>query len=112
MKILILTICVSMIFSCAEKKLDGKNGLPACISTMIEELKAAKNPPESVTQYNYKGQTVFYVVAGCCDQYNTVYDSDCKVLGSPEGGIEGSGDGKPVDFFKDAKDKKEVWRIE
>ena len=97
-------------FSCADKKLDGNNGLPACLVSMIEKQKAAMAEPESVTQYSYKGQTVYYVVAPCCDQFNNVYDSDCKFLGSPDGGMEGGGDHKLPDFYKEATDKKVIWQ--
>ena len=45
----------------------------------------------------------------CCDFFNEVYDDKCKLLGSPDGGFTGKGDGKLPDFFKEAKNEKLIW---
>lgn len=65
--------------------------------------------PQSITRYNYKGQTVYYMVAPCCDKYNIVFDSVCNILGFPDGGFTGKGDGKMIDFHNEATDGKVVW---
>lgn len=109
MKIVYAIFLASLMFSCADKKLDS-SGMPTCLTSMIEKQKKEMAEPESVTQYAYKGQTVYYVVAPCCDQFNNVYDSDCKFLGSPDGGMEGRGDHKLPEFFSQATDKKVVWQ--
>jgi hypothetical protein len=67
------------------------------------------NQPQFITQYSYKGAAVYYVVSGCCNQFNEVYDAGCKALGAPDGGITGKGDGKLLDFFAIATNKKVVW---
>jgi hypothetical protein len=69
----------------------------------------AQGSPESVTRYIYKGHTVYYIRSACCDKYNIVYDSLCNVLGYPDGGYTGRGDGKMGDFRKLATDEKLVW---
>lgn len=51
------------------------------------------------------------MVSPCCDKYNVVYDSVCNILGYPDGGITGRGDGKMQDFEKKATDKKVIWQI-
>ncbi|MDB5198277.1 MAG: hypothetical protein JWO92_240 [Chitinophagaceae bacterium] len=85
--------------------------MPPCLVTKIDALKndPGANQPQSVIQYSYKGSAVFYITAGCCDQFNTVYNSDCDYLGAPDGGITGKGDGKLTDFYANATNKKVVW---
>jgi len=112
MKYAVLIISCSLLLSCAGNKSQGISGMPPCMVTKIEEMKSDPkvNAPQSVTQYMYKGSAVFYISAGCCDQFNQVYNSDCDYLGSPDGGISGKGDGKISDFFASATNKKVVWK--
>ncbi len=82
---------------------------------MISKLDSIRsnttdNQPTSVIQYSYRGAAVFYFSAGCCDQFNPVYNSDCEYLGSPDGGITGKGDGKLKDFFQEVTNYKVVWK--
>ena len=67
--------------------------------------------PQSITRYSYHDKTVYYMKAPCCDKYNIVFDSTCNILGYPDGGFTGKGDGKMTDFFKEAKDGKVVWSL-
>lgn len=85
--------------------------LPSCLATKIDSIKKDPkiNPPISVIQYSYKGAPVYYVTAGCCDQFNEVYDSDCNPLGAPDGGVTGKGDGRLTDFYANAINKRVVW---
>ena len=100
-----------LLMSCSGNKMRGISGMPPCMVTKIDSMKmnAKVNPPKSVTQYTYKGASVFYITSGCCDQFNPVYNSDCDYLGAPDGGITGKGDGKIPDFFANATNKKVVW---
>lgn len=108
----VIVICTVFLMSCAGNKNQGISGMPPCMVTKIETTKSnpEANQPQSVTQYTYKGTSVFYITAGCCDQFNTVYNSDCDYLGAPDGGITGKGDGKLTDFFANATNKKVVWK--
>ena len=67
--------------------------------------------PLSITRYKYKGQIVYYMVSPCCDRFNIVYDKNCKVLGFPDGGYTGKGDGKMAEFKEAATDGKVVWQV-
>lgn len=67
--------------------------------------------PLSVIRYQYKGRTVFYMVSPCCDKYNIVYDEKCNVIGYPDGGYTGKGDGKMMDFGDSVTQGKVVWQI-
>ena len=102
---------IFLLMSCAGNKKQGISGMPPCLVTKIEGMKTDTkvNPPQSVIQYTYKGIAVFYITAGCCDQFNPVYNSDCDYLGAPDGGITGKGDGKISGFFANATNKKVVW---
>lgn len=111
MKNLIIISCgIFFLASCAPKN-QGIPNMPQCLSAKIDSIKKVPNlhSPESVIEYNYNGTLVYYVTAGCCDQFNEVYDVDCKILGAPDGGITGKGDGKLPDFFSKATNKKVVW---
>ena len=86
--------------------------LPSCVDKLIAELKnrESKNVPVTVSQYEFKGQTVFYVSAKYPDDYGTVYNQNCEVICHPDGGITGRGDGKCTGFFEEAKNQKIVWQ--
>ncbi|WP_229359465.1 DUF6970 domain-containing protein [Flectobacillus major] len=86
--------------------------VPACIEAKIKEIQALPvgNPPISIYAYSYQGKKVYVVSATCCDQYNVAYDTNCNVICAPSGGITGNGDGKCIDFFKNATDPILVWK--
>ena len=117
MKNLFLIFFSCFIFSCnSSKNLVSNSGnpdeMPGClreiIKTMSEDL--SEGMPLSVTQFSYHGQKVYYMVAPCCDKYNIVYDSVCTILGYPDGGFTGRGDGKMQDFEKEAINPKVIWK--
>lgn len=100
-----------LFISCAGNKSNRISGMPTCLDTKIKQMKSdpRQSPPQSVTQYDYKGKTVFYVVMPCCDQFNIVYDAECNYLGAPDGGITGKGDRKLLDFSESATNPKVVY---
>ena len=105
-------VLMFFLLGCATHKKVVKNGgLPVCLKEKIDSM--AKDPnegtPQSVTRYNYNNQTVYYLKSPCCDKYNIVYDSTCHILGYPDGGFTGRGDGKMTDFFEKATDGKVLW---
>lgn len=85
--------------------------LPACLLNTIKKMAATEKEgmPQYVTMYDYKGQKVFYVASSCCDKLNVVYDKNCKVLGYPDGGLTGKGDGSLPNFRQDASNPKAIW---
>jgi hypothetical protein len=85
--------------------------MPTCIKNKIDsfKLKEAHEKPQRVVEYMYKGKKVYYVVMPCCDFFNEVYDDKCKLLGSPDGGFTGKGDGKLPDFFTEVTNEKLIW---
>lgn len=85
--------------------------IPACISEMIANYQQAKkeNPPRKIFSYSYKEKTVYYVTAPCCDIYSDLYDENCKLLGHPDGGITGKGDGTLPDFSTTKTNEQFIW---
>ncbi len=112
MKKSLFAACIFIIFSCTSGKMNkSSNAMPYCFSAKIESMKTdpSQGEPLSIIQYLYKGKTVYYMASACCDNYNVVYDSSCNVLGYPDGGFTGKGDGNMLNFYADASDKKVIW---
>lgn len=86
-------------------------GTPPCVLNLIKTFseEAAQNPPRKIIRYDYKGQKVYYVPAVCCDFFSDVYDSNCNLIGHPDGGFTGKGDGKIPDFETAATNETLVW---
>ena len=85
---------------------------PDWVEKMIVQFKnePVGNPPQTIWCYDYKNQKVYYVPPQCCDQFSTLYDANGKILGAPDGGISGSGDGRLTDFFTERKNEKLIWK--
>ena len=97
----------------AANETNATNEMPTCLQSIISNMAAELNgSPQFVSSYSYKDQTVYYLVSPCCDKYNVVYDSNCNILGYPDGGYTGKGDGKMLDFANKATNKKVVWTKE
>ena len=113
-KLITISTFIALALSCApNKKLKYTNEMPACLETKIKSMAADPNEgsPLSVARYTYKNQTVYYMVSPCCDKFNVVYDRACNVLGYPDGGFTGRGDGKMADFKKEATGGKAIWEM-
>jgi hypothetical protein len=84
---------------------------PLFVDQLIARFKSepVSNPPRSIWRYNYQGRVVFYVPPACCDVPSDLYDSDGKLICSPDGGITGSGGGTCPDFFSMRTQEWRVW---
>ncbi len=91
----ILTILFFAIFSSSCEKLDLKKYAPNCIKRKIRKIKReeVQNPPAKVYEWKVDGKTYYYITSDCCDQYNYLYDNNCKQVCAPDGGFSGGGDG-------------------
>jgi hypothetical protein len=99
--------------SCAKKQVAKTPApIPRCVQNIIAQKKKAKpeNPAASVYRYQYKGKTVYYIPARCCDIPSKVVDDHCITLCFPSGGYSGKGDGKCADFLSEATNKELVWQ--
>ena len=108
---IMMTFPILMAQQC-NKKRNGDDTIPACISQKIEAIKSEPkwNPPAQVDEYIYNGQHVFLFSLNCCDKFNVAYDENCKAICAPSGGYAGIGDRKCLDFFNTAKFVKLVWK--
>ena len=108
MKYLLLIIWVSFL-SCSKNIIKTA---PLCIQQKIKIFKSEPkgNPPQSVIQYIYHDKKVFYIPPQCCDQYSSLFDENCNLLGHPDGGFTGKGDGTLLNFSEEAKDPKIIWK--
>ncbi len=86
--------------------------IPGWVNNLIAEYQREPvgNPPQSIWQYEYNDQTVYYVPPQCCDQYSKLYDAGGNIICAPDGGITGQGDGKCSDFFQTRKDGRVIWQ--
>jgi len=86
--------------------------IPAWISEMIETFKSQPvgNPPQSIWQYEYHGQIVYYVPPQCCDQFSVLYDASGNAICAPDGGFSGTGDGHCPDFCQERTNEVLIWR--
>ena len=85
---------------------------PPWLQRLIGQLRAQPpgNPPQSVWRYSYRGQTVYYLPPQCCDQYSKLLDAEGKVIGAPDGGLTGRGDGRAGDFHELRREGLLLWR--
>jgi hypothetical protein len=81
------------------------------LTNLIQKLQnePVANPPASIIQYEYRGQTVFFLPQRCCDIPSTLYDAAGNIMGHPDGGITGQGDGRVPDFFEERSNERIVW---
>ena len=87
-------------------------GVPDCMNQLIKKLQTApkQNPPTSIYSYRYHNDIVYYVSAACCDQFSDLYDGNCTLIGHPDGGLTGKGDGLFLDFNTTKATEKLIWK--
>ena len=85
--------------------------LPACVTKLIHQFSSEEkqNPPRKIFSYTYKEKKVYYVTAPCCDNFNDLYDENCNLLGHPDGGFTGRGDGNFPDFNETKTHEQLIW---
>src|SRR5688572_6027645 len=90
----IVVLSVAFGAACARTALEADT--PAWLTTLIAQLESqpVANPPASIAQYEYKGQTVYYLPPRCCDVPSTLYSATGAVICAPDGGMTGNGDGR------------------
>ncbi|MEO7923469.1 MAG: hypothetical protein ABIR30_07315 [Chitinophagaceae bacterium] len=114
--IALFILLLALIAGCANGK--GNKGpdesIPACVREQTSEFdkQPNANTPIQVDEYLYMGKQVFLFTADCCDQFNMLYDENCKSLCAPSGGYTGGGDGKCKDFKDSAKLVRMIWKKE
>ena len=99
-----------MILSCNPINSPSEN--PEWLNNLILKFESEPvgNPPQSIWQYEYKDQIVYYVPPQCCDQFSTLYNKNGEIICAPDGGIGGAGDGHCSDFFQERNNEKLIWK--
>jgi hypothetical protein len=88
------------------------SSLPSCLQEQVLKIEKNQLPdaPVQIDEYEYQGKRVFLFTADCCDQYNIVFDENCKGICAPSGGIDGRGDRKCNGFLQEAKHVRLVYK--
>ena len=88
--------------------------IPDWLTDLIQRLEhePVANPPASITRYEYKGQTVYFLPQRCCDIFSDLYNADGNIIAHPDGGITGQGDGRAPDFFEERRNEQLIWADE
>jgi hypothetical protein len=111
--LVVLLVCFVALSVTAQKKKNRKanKAQPTCVQTLIAKFskEEKQEPRRSIYSYTYKGKTVYYVTAPCCDFFTDVYDENCTLIGHPDGGITGKGDMNMLDFNTEKKNEKLIW---
>ena len=86
--------------------------MPEWVKQLIAlfESQPLGSPPQTIWEYTYHDSTVYYVPPQCCDQFSILYDQNGVVLGAPDGGITGGGDGRCTDFLATRTHERLVWK--
>jgi Domain of unknown function (DUF6970) len=84
--------------SCNKSDLDSE--IPKCIRKKIEAIQNSNvwNPPAKVWKWEDEENVYYHFSADCCDQFSSLYDSDCNLVCAPSGGFAGTGDGNCPNF--------------
>ena len=109
---LFLTIIITACSSFQAGKKSKTVPVPAAIQKLIKKFQSEEiqNPPRAVYSYTFNSKTVYYVPAICCDFYSDLYDSKGKIIGHPDGGFTGRGDGTVAEFSQTRTNEKLIWR--
>lgn len=113
MKLLYLLI-PGLFLACSSSRQSGTpvgNELPACITDKIKRMDSLpeENAGRKLYRYRFEGKTVYYLTGPCCDQFSELFDSTCQLLGHPDGGFTGRGDGSLPGFKEQATEEQLIW---
>lgn len=117
-----LTFLVLSTFSCkssavetktpkVEAKTSKNDKSQSCIEDKINTFKSETrtNPPTEIWEWKIDGKIYYLITSECCDNFNYLYNKDCKKVCAPEGGFTGRGNGMCPDYSKKAE-KKLFWK--
>ena len=85
---------------------------PAWLEQLIAQIERepVTVPPTAIYRYTYRGETVYYRSARCCDIRSVVYAENGAEICEADGGIDGGGDGRCPDFHQAATGQTLVYQ--
>lgn len=83
---------------------------PDWLQAKVATLDIDSSVPFVVTRWQYNDATVYYFPPAMPDGLGCLYDVDGKVIGCPDGGMTGHGDGRCADFFSARSEEHVVWK--
>ena len=92
------------LFSYGCKKDTGKDDIDANVPQCLKQVIQARESRCSVSVYKYvfNEEDAYLIESRCPDALHTLYDTECKHICSPSGGVSGNGDGRCPDFYETA----------
>jgi hypothetical protein len=101
-----------IVAGCASTNPVAPDQLPDWLTSLIRQVEGqpVASPPVFIAQYEYRGETVYYVPARCCDVWSTVYRASGAIVCHPDGGLTGSGDGRCPSFPAERTNERIIWR--
>lgn len=106
----ILPLVGILLISCTDPKPSSQaEEIPDWLDTRIAQLDPDPSIPMTITRWQYKGETVYYIPPSVHDGLGCVYDNEGNGLGCPDGGITGKGDGTLQDFFDSRESEEKLW---
>ena len=109
---LLRMVCALSVWAAAGCARPTESSNPEWVDQLIEQFESEPvgNPPQSIWQYEYDGQVVYYVPAQCCDMFSTLLAADGTIVCAPDGGLDGRGDGGCPDFHDARTNETLIWQ--
>jgi len=101
----VFLICILIGFTGCEQ-IDLPSDVPDCVKKLIRDNQTN---PQKVWRYRYQKEIDYLVLPDCCDQFISLYTSQCTFICAPSGGFSGNGDGKCPGFYQDAENGELIW---
>ncbi|MCH8903353.1 MAG: hypothetical protein IIA45_05510 [Bacteroidetes bacterium] len=104
--LLLLILCIGC------KRIELPVGTPTCVKEIIRDIlkEEVRDPPSELWKWEHYGETSFYVLPYCCDEYSALYTEDCFLICAPDGGLYGIGDGAcPYNYNQMAIVRTLIW---
>ncbi len=95
-----------------QKKDEKKPEHPEWIQKKIKAYlaKGVANPPGEIVSYKYQDKTVYFTPVPNPGGMSSLFDEEGELLGHPNGGFTGRGDGNFADFPRAATERTVIWK--
>lgn len=107
-----LAILLGALYGCDNGSPTEPFGHPAWLQAMIAKIESepVTSPPSAILRYRYRGETVYFRPARCCDFPSELYDEHGTLICQPDGSLSGHGDENCPDFFSARTNEVLIWQ--